>query len=125
MTDEKNVASRGRPPLTGQKMTKAEYQRRYRAKKAKQAKEVYFSLSAQDVEVLDKLAEFFGVESRSKLIADLLTGKIKEGLLFMEVFEEARGRCDDLDQLKAQMWESYRWSLHYKTMILEEMEKTK
>lgn len=33
---EKPVPRKGRPPISGERMTKAEYQRRYRAKKKEQ-----------------------------------------------------------------------------------------
>lgn len=108
MTEPKK---RGRPPKEGGPMSKAEYQRRYRAKKAQQSKEVYFSLSMEDLSALDKLVEFFGLESRNKLLTVLLTEKVHEGLRMMKVYDEVVASGLEMDgDTKEKLWNSLRLS---------------
>lgn len=98
----------GRPPIEGQTMSKAEYQRRYRAKKAlaEGTKEAYFSVSGESLAILDELVEFFGLESRNQLLNELVNGKAKEGRELMNGYS-LRVPPDDPTQIKAALWEAY------------------
>jgi hypothetical protein len=71
MTETKKM---GRPPMKGEKMSKAEYQRRYRAKKkAEQKHEAYLSMEQQDLQAFTNLASSFNT-TRNQLIGGLLRG---------------------------------------------------
>jgi ribosomal protein L7/L12 len=71
MADSKKM---GRPPANGEKMSKAEYQRRYRAKKkAEKQQDAYLVMPQDDLQAFSKLAEVFG-STRMQLMGVILAG---------------------------------------------------
>lgn len=122
MTDQKKM---GRPPVKGETMSKAEYQRRYRAKKkAEQQQDAYLVMSQDDLQKFSALAEVYST-TRTEIMGCILAGSLKQlqGLeQTLEHISETRPEQVELYKRKALMLISEGVSLeHLHKDIVEEL----